>query len=122
LYVRAGRRAQTEVPVPSGIRSIFTIPYQTAPLAAVKDSGQCTRANPALDAAFAKTRRSRCTKSGHPPVDGLHSIEKSTLTNPYFSLTQKIEGVKQDRSLTASKFFRLVRRPGLKPDHFLGAS
>jgi hypothetical protein len=69
-------------------------------------------------AAFTEIRCGNCTKSGHPPVDGLHSIEKSRLTNWHFSLTQKIEGVKQDRSLTASEFFRLVRRPGLKRNHF----
>jgi hypothetical protein len=55
-------------------------------------------------------------------VDGLHSIEKPILTNPHFLLTGKIEGVQQDRSLTAFKFFRLVQRPGLKRNHFLGAS
>jgi hypothetical protein len=55
-------------------------------------------------------------------VDVLHSIEKAILTNLHFSLTQKIEGVQQDRSLTAFKFFRLVRRPGLKRNHLLGAS
>jgi hypothetical protein len=35
-------------------------------------------------------------------VDALHSIENSILTKLYFSLTQKIERVQQDRSLTAS--------------------
>jgi hypothetical protein len=55
-------------------------------------------------------------------VDGLHSIEKAILTNAHFSLTPKIEGVEQDRSLTASKFFRLVQRPGLKRNHLLGVS
>jgi hypothetical protein len=69
---------------------------------------------------LSKTCTANCTKSGHPPVDGLHSIEKSILTNPHFSLTQKIEGVKQDCSLTASKFFQLVQRPGLKHNHLLG--
>jgi hypothetical protein len=85
-------------------------------------SGQCTGANPALDAAFADTLLAHCTKTGHPPVDGPHSIEKPILTSAHFLLTPKIEGVKEDRSLTASKFFRLVQRPGLKHNHFLGAS
>jgi hypothetical protein len=36
------------------------------------------------------------------------------LTKLDFSLTKKLESVELDRSLTASQFFRLVRRPGLK--------
>jgi hypothetical protein len=75
-----------------------------------------------LGADFAKLSVSYCTKSGHPPVDALHSIEKSILTNSHFSLTAEVEGVQQDRSLTASKFFRLVQRPGLERNHLLGVS
>jgi hypothetical protein len=33
--------------------------------------------------------------SSRMPVDGLHSIEKTILTNLYFSLTLRIEGVKR---------------------------
>jgi hypothetical protein len=69
-----------------------------------------------------KTRGGICTKSGHGLVDGVHSIEKSIVRSAHFSLTEKIERVQQDRSLTASKFYRLVQRPGLKRNHFLGAS
>jgi hypothetical protein len=35
-------------------------------------------------------------------VDGLHSIENTDVRQRDFSLTAKIEGVQQDRSLTAS--------------------
>jgi hypothetical protein len=41
-----------------------------------------------------KTVSLDCTNSGHAAVDGLHSIEKTILTNPCFPLTPKIEGVK----------------------------
>jgi hypothetical protein len=43
-----------------------------------------------------------CTKSCQTPVNGLHSIVNNALTAHDFSLTLKIESVKQDRSLTAS--------------------
>jgi hypothetical protein len=43
-----------------------------------------------------------CTKSGHPPVDGLHSIENKSDKAAHFSLTQILEGVQLDRSLTVS--------------------
>jgi hypothetical protein len=41
------------------------------------------------------------------------------LTNPNFLLTKKLERVELNRSLTASRFFRLVRRPGLKQSQLL---
>jgi hypothetical protein len=43
-----------------------------------------------------------CTKSGHMLVDGVHSIENTDVTECDFSLTEIIEGVELDRSLTAS--------------------
>jgi hypothetical protein len=36
-----------------------------------------------------------CTKSGHPPVDALHSIENKSDKGRHFSLTAKLEGVQQ---------------------------
>jgi hypothetical protein len=45
---------------------------------------------------------SSCTKSGHPPVDHLHSIENKIDKIAQFSLTQKLEGVQENRSLTVS--------------------
>jgi len=43
-----------------------------------------------------------CTIFGHGLVDGLHSIENTCVTARDFRLTEFIEGVQQDRSLTAS--------------------
>jgi hypothetical protein len=39
---------------------------------------------------------SDCTKSGHPPVDGLHTIENKSDRGAHFSLTQKLEGVQKE--------------------------
>src|ERR1700733_1461072 len=39
----------------------------------------------------AKFAATRCTKSCHVPVNGLHSIENTSLTNQNFSLTPKLE-------------------------------
>jgi hypothetical protein len=38
-------------------------------------------------------------------VNALHSIENKSDKSAIFSLTKKIEGVQQDRSLTVSKVF-----------------
>ena len=38
---------------------------------------------------------STCTKFGHPPVDGLHSIENTALVGAHFSLTKIMKSVKQ---------------------------
>jgi hypothetical protein len=53
-------------------------------------------------AASAKTYFFVCTIFGHRPVDGVHSIENTCVTKVDFPLTELIEGVQQDRSLTAS--------------------
>jgi hypothetical protein len=37
-----------------------------------------------------------CTKSGHAPVDGVHSTENRTVINVCFLLTIKIEGVQTE--------------------------
>jgi hypothetical protein len=69
-------------------------------------SGRASLASPtAKTRALVALRRNRflaCTKSGHPPVDHLHSIENKIDKVAHFSLTQAIEGVQQDRSLTVS--------------------
>jgi hypothetical protein len=57
-----------------------------------------TRAPPA----FRENCWPACTKSCQQPVNGLHSIENKTDTNANFSLTEKLKGVQQDRSLTVS--------------------
>src|SRR5438876_8967106 len=41
----------------------------------------------------------------HSPVNELHSIEIKEHTNSFFLLTQKIEGVKHNCSLTVSEVF-----------------
>ena len=41
----------------------------------------------------------------HTPVNDLHSIEIKAHTNSFFLLTQKIEGVKHNCSLTVSEVF-----------------
>jgi hypothetical protein len=41
----------------------------------------------------------------HSPVNELHSIEIQALTNLFFLLTKKIEGVKHNCSLTVSEVF-----------------
>jgi hypothetical protein len=51
---------------------------------------------------FARSALPACTKSCHPPVDGLHSIENKSDADAYFLLTSKSEGVQLDRSLTVS--------------------
>jgi hypothetical protein len=51
---------------------------------------------------FAQFCSTDCTKSCHPPVDALHSIENKSDRLAIFSLTQILKGVQQDRSLTVS--------------------
>jgi hypothetical protein len=58
-----------------------------------------TRVRPAFRA---RLDFSSCTKSCHPAVDRLHSIENKLDRGAYFLLTSKSEGVQQDRSLTVS--------------------
>jgi hypothetical protein len=41
----------------------------------------------------------------HSPVNGLHSVESKELRFSFFLLTQKIEGVKHNCSLTVSEVF-----------------
>jgi len=60
---------------------------------------------PASHTASAWISESACTKSGHVPVDWLHSIENAQLTNSFFPLTKKIQGVKHNCSLTVSEVF-----------------
>jgi len=50
----------------------------------------------------AEMATANCTKSGHPPVDGVHSIENKSDKGAHFLLTPELEGVQQNRSLTLS--------------------
>jgi hypothetical protein len=45
-------------------------------------------------------------------VNGLHLIEITGLTNWFFLLTKKIQGVQQDRSLTVSEVFPVGAESG----------
>jgi hypothetical protein len=47
-------------------------------------------AKPAPNLASAGKRPSSCTNFGHPPVNGLHSIENKSDKLSHFSLTPKI--------------------------------
>jgi hypothetical protein len=49
-----------------------------------------------------KGRAGPCTKSGHSPVDGLHSIENKRDKFARILLTAEAKGVELNRSLTAS--------------------
>jgi hypothetical protein len=60
---------------------------------------------------------SDCTNFGHAHVERLHSTACKADTLSCFSLTPRIGRVKHNRSLTRSKFTRLVPRPGLKQSH-----
>jgi hypothetical protein len=64
----------------------------------VDESGE----KPCLARLCARMHVIACTISGHMPVNELHSIENTCVTKRDFSLTGFIEGVQQDRSLTAS--------------------
>ena len=66
------------------------------------DSYQCCGRNSASDAVSARSDFPVCTKSGQRLVDGVHSIENTDVTEHDFSLTEIIEGVELNRSLTAS--------------------
>src|SRR6476659_2729662 len=53
----------------------------------------------------------------HAPFNVLHFIESKAIRFQFFRLTQKIQGVQHNCSLTVTEFFRLVRRPGVKRGH-----
>jgi hypothetical protein len=48
---------------------------------------------PVSGKASARSYQNCCTNSGHSPVDALHSVENTPVTNATFSLTLKTEGV-----------------------------
>jgi hypothetical protein len=51
-----------------------------------------------------------------PPVEGLHSIDFSADRTAHFLLTVKMRGVKQTRSLTASKVFPVGAASGAQAE------
>jgi expansin (peptidoglycan-binding protein) len=48
------------------------------------------------------------------PVNQLHSVENTSDKTAIFSLTQKLKGVQQDRSLTVSKVFPVGAASGAR--------
>src|SRR5579872_631871 len=50
----------------------------------------------------------------HTPVRCLHSAEYKAVTSSYFSLTPKMKGVKQTRSLTTSEVFPVGAASGAR--------
>jgi hypothetical protein len=84
-----------------GFHRIFTAAEKLVELLATVLSPLASR-KPAPGVPFGEIASSTCTKSGHPPVDDLHSIENKSDKSALFSLTQKLKRVQQDRSLTVS--------------------
>ena len=66
------------------------------------DSSHVSLGKPRPARVLRENALSGCTISGHQPVNGVHSIQNTDVTKPDFSLTEFVEGVQQDRSLTAS--------------------
>src|SRR5579864_2804489 len=101
---RGGCRYAIRLQIPCGTREVrdFHKPQAVVPPRARIDSYQYKVRKTACGAGFVKTRVPLCTKSGHWLVDALHSIENTQVTKRDFSLTEFLEGVQQDRSLTAS--------------------
>jgi len=82
------------------------------------DSRQCSCWNSASDTAFAGNRSPGCTKSGQGPVDGVHSVENTSSYEVRFFVDGKNrKSTKGSFFDSFLKFFRLVRRPGLKRSH-----
>jgi hypothetical protein len=90
--------------IPCGAREVrdFHNPETASVLAHYIDSYQCCGRNSAFGAGL----REMGFGIAPNPVTALWTactrLKTHVLTNAYFSLTEKIEGVQQDRSLTAS--------------------
>jgi hypothetical protein len=66
----------------------------------------------------ARNLRRHCTNFRHSLVDSVHSVENARVTVRDFRLTKKPPAGKNILVLwQLLKFFRLVRRPGLKRSH-----
>ena len=94
--------------------------FSQAPKAALKLAtppglpGVCRK--PASSLPSARNGFSTCTKTCHPPVDALHSIENKSDRSAIFSLTLNLESVQQDRSLTVSKVFPVGAASGAQAE------
>ena len=80
----------------------FSQPWDAGWKSAYAPGRALHRGNPRSARVLRERASSRCTKCGHRPVDGLHSIENKSDKGANFSLTPELEGVQQDRSLTVS--------------------
>src|SRR5260370_27009769 len=63
------------------------------------------RRKPASRLSSARNGFSSCTKSGHPPVDDLHSIENKSDRSAIFLLTPKLERVQKESFFDSFKSF-----------------
>jgi hypothetical protein len=91
-----------EIPCPASLLPDFHSREKTAKASYPDSATFQPRENPRPACLLREIASSPCTNSGHPPVDALHFIENTHLTDAAFSLTNFLEGVQQDRSLTVS--------------------
>jgi hypothetical protein len=89
-------------PMPSKAFTGYSQPRNTPENCRPSLNSQLARQNLRSMRCPRKNASPHCTKSCHPPVDALHSIENKSDRVALFSLTQNLKGVQQDRSLTVS--------------------
>jgi hypothetical protein len=87
--------APLRIPCPARILPYFSQFGCHGRLAAVITNSCADHGNPRPARLLREIAKRVCTKSGHPPVDWLHSIENTRVASGDFSLTKKIEGVEQ---------------------------
>jgi hypothetical protein len=91
-----------EIPCPASLLPDFHSRRAALKMLPSRSTPARHRENPRPACLLREIASSPCTNSGHPPVDALHFIENTHLTDAAFSLTNFLEGVQQDRSLTVS--------------------
>jgi len=91
-----------EIARPASLSPDFHIPGKAAKTANSRPILVQHRENPRPACLLREIAAFHCTKSGHPPVDGPHLLETKQDKTAFFLLTEKLEGVQQDRSLTVS--------------------
>jgi hypothetical protein len=89
-------------PLPTKTLISFSQPGQPLKRILTPDSRFCDQPKTPVPRGISAHCFSLCTKSCHPPVNVLHSIENKSHKLAIFSLTQILKGVQQDRSLTVS--------------------
>jgi hypothetical protein len=98
---------------PRGFYGIFTLQSQILRPQFFGEISNLQRINRPANH-IAKTSQPLCTKSCHPPVNQLHSIDNKPHADAIFSLTQILKGVQQDRSLTVSEVFPVGAASGAR--------